>query len=114
RNRYKMSDTEAFLNGRKEWSRHAAEEQEMIRARAQRLKAKYLEPRSGIPYANIRGYQALSKVLHHEYVWAQGMGCYVNGASDEGAEGVPPEWSLVNQKGGKMRPPTQQPFKPHA
>ncbi|KAG9050581.1 hypothetical protein FS837_004439 [Tulasnella sp. UAMH 9824] len=124
RNRYKMSDTEAFLNGRKEWSRHAAEEQEMIRARAQLLRdptcavtglrAKYLEPRSGIPYANIRGYQALSKVLQHEYVWAQGMGCYVNDASDEGAEGVPPEWSLVNQKGGKMRPPAQPPFKPHA
>lgn len=123
RNRYKMSDTEAFLNGRKEWSHHAAEEQEMIRARAQLLrdptcvvtglKAKYIEPRSGIPYANARGYQVLSKVLRHEYVWAQGMGCYVNDASDEGAEGVPPEWNLVNQKGGKMRPPAQQPFKPH-
>ncbi|KAG8919597.1 hypothetical protein FRC01_001207 [Tulasnella sp. 417] len=36
RNRYKMSDAEAFLNGRKEWSHHAAEEQEIIRARAQR------------------------------------------------------------------------------
>lgn len=36
RNRYKMSDTEAFLDGRKEWSHHATEEQEKIRARAQR------------------------------------------------------------------------------
>ncbi|KAG9001111.1 hypothetical protein FRB90_011684 [Tulasnella sp. 427] len=121
RKRYKMSDTEAFLNGHEEWSRDTAIEQEQVRARAQLLKdptcaitglkAKYLEPRSGVPYADVRGYKVLSKVLRHEYVWAQEMGCYTHDECDEGAKGLPSEWSWANQKGGKMKPPrAQRPF----
>ncbi|KIJ60563.1 hypothetical protein HYDPIDRAFT_98548 [Hydnomerulius pinastri MD-312] len=39
--------------------------------------AKYLDPRTNVPYANLGAYQTLTKILSHEYVWSEALGCYV-------------------------------------
>ena len=41
------------------------------------LLAKYLDPRTGVPYANMRAYQVLTSILNHEYVWSPALKCYV-------------------------------------
>ncbi|EJF58834.1 hypothetical protein DICSQDRAFT_109720 [Dichomitus squalens LYAD-421 SS1] len=40
--------------------------------------AKYLDPRTNVPYADLNAYQVISKVLRHEYVWSPSLGCYVS------------------------------------
>ena len=40
--------------------------------------AKYLDPRTNVPYADLEAYRVLSKVLRHEYVWSPSLGCYVS------------------------------------
>ena len=40
--------------------------------------AKYLDPRTNVPYADLDAYRVLSKVLRHEYVWSSALGCYVS------------------------------------
>ncbi|GLB36708.1 putative YL1 nuclear protein [Lyophyllum shimeji] len=39
--------------------------------------AKYLDPRTGVPFADVRAYQVLTKLLNHEFVWNPALGCYV-------------------------------------
>lgn len=46
------------------------------------LPAIYIDPRTGTPYANVQAFQEISKVLKHEYVWSEELGCYV-GPDDE-------------------------------
>jgi len=41
------------------------------------LAAKYLDPRTGVPYANAFAFREISKILEHEYVWNGEFGCYV-------------------------------------
>lgn len=41
------------------------------------LAANYVDPRTGIPYANVFAYQEISKILQHDYVWNEEFGCYV-------------------------------------
>jgi len=38
--------------------------------------ASYRDPRSGVPFANVRAYRTLTRLLNHEYVWHDGLGCY--------------------------------------
>ncbi|KAG9223527.1 hypothetical protein PLEOSDRAFT_172873 [Pleurotus ostreatus PC15] len=45
--------------------------------------AKYLDPRSGVPFADVQGYQVLSRVLNHEYVWNPTVGSYVGHESPD-------------------------------
>lgn len=40
------------------------------------LLAPYRDPRTGVPYANSQAYKILTKVLAHEYIWSDGLGCY--------------------------------------
>jgi hypothetical protein len=45
------------------------------------LVAKYLDPRTNVPFANVKAYQALTGILNHQYIWDDSLGCYV--ASEE-------------------------------
>ncbi|PPQ97028.1 hypothetical protein CVT26_001286 [Gymnopilus dilepis] len=40
--------------------------------------AHYLDPRSGVPYADSHAYKILTQLLAHEYVWSATAGCYLN------------------------------------
>lgn len=48
------------------------------------LKAKYLDPRTGVPYADLRAYRVLTDILDHKYIWSPSLKCYV-GRVDPGA-----------------------------
>ncbi|KAK0210991.1 YL1 nuclear protein-domain-containing protein [Desarmillaria ectypa] len=39
--------------------------------------ALYLDPRTGVPFANIWAYEMLTKLLNHEFVWSTALRCYV-------------------------------------
>ncbi|KAI9437020.1 YL1 nuclear protein-domain-containing protein [Lactarius indigo] len=39
--------------------------------------ARYLDPRTKVPYATPAAYQTLTMILSHEYVWSHTLGCYV-------------------------------------
>ncbi|KAF8639396.1 hypothetical protein AX17_001521 [Amanita inopinata Kibby_2008] len=39
--------------------------------------AVYMDPRTGVPYADVRAFRALSGLLEHEYDWNAELGCYV-------------------------------------
>ncbi|KAG5337489.1 hypothetical protein C0989_009525 [Termitomyces sp. Mn162] len=39
--------------------------------------AKYFDPRTGVPYADLKAYDVLTKLLVHEYAWNPSLGCYV-------------------------------------
>lgn len=40
------------------------------------LQAKYLDPRTGVPFADVRAYKAITGLLSHTYVWCPELGCY--------------------------------------
>ncbi|KAF8169952.1 YL1 nuclear protein-domain-containing protein [Pholiota molesta] len=40
--------------------------------------AHYLDPRTGVPYADSYAYKVLTGLLRHEYVWNPSIGCYVD------------------------------------
>lgn len=40
------------------------------------LAARYLDPRTNVPFASVAGFQTLTKILSHEYVWSESLGCY--------------------------------------
>ncbi|CAJ0638771.1 5001_t:CDS:2 [Entrophospora sp. SA101] len=53
------------------------------------LPAKYKDPKSGIPYANMEAYSRIQKLMNHQYIW-YGKGCvYLNGPDQPPAKGVP-------------------------
>jgi vacuolar protein sorting-associated protein 72 len=57
------------------------------------LTAKYLDPATGIPFANARAYRTIQGLVKHRYVWSEAMGCYVGDEErTEGATGVPGGW----------------------
>ena len=41
------------------------------------LAANYLDPRTGVPYANVFAFREIGKILAHDYVWNEEFGCYV-------------------------------------
>lgn len=41
------------------------------------LTARYLDPRTNVPFASVAGFQTLTKILSHEYTWSESLGCYV-------------------------------------
>lgn len=57
--------------------------------------ARYRDPRTGVPFVNVQAFQTLTKVLAHEYVWSEALGCYVAARSDEKAT------SAADDKGKK-------------
>ncbi|TFK47919.1 hypothetical protein OE88DRAFT_1738049 [Heliocybe sulcata] len=42
--------------------------------------APYLDPRTGVPFADVRAWQVLTGILDHGYVWNSALGCYVDKA----------------------------------
>lgn len=40
--------------------------------------AHYLDPRTGVPYADSNAYKVLTQILQHEYIWSPSLGCYVD------------------------------------
>ena len=42
--------------------------------------AHYLDPRTGVPYADSNAYKVLTQILQHEYIWSPSLGCYVDHA----------------------------------
>ncbi|KAF8816718.1 hypothetical protein BYT27DRAFT_7076800 [Phlegmacium glaucopus] len=40
--------------------------------------AHYLDPRTGVPYADSNAYKVLTQILQHEYVWSPSLGCYIS------------------------------------
>ena len=40
--------------------------------------AHYLDPRTGVPYADSNAYKVLTQILQHEYIWSSSLGCYVD------------------------------------
>lgn len=45
--------------------------------------APYLDPRTGVPFADVEAFKVLSDILEHHYVWSPELGCYV-GRDEEG------------------------------
>ncbi|KAI9566103.1 YL1 nuclear protein-domain-containing protein [Boletus coccyginus] len=39
--------------------------------------AKYCDPRTNVPFANVGAYEVLTKVIGRGYVWSSALGCYV-------------------------------------
>ncbi|KAG1741783.1 YL1 nuclear protein-domain-containing protein [Suillus paluster] len=39
--------------------------------------ANYLDPRTNVPFANVAAFKTLTKILSHDYVWSEALGCYV-------------------------------------
>ncbi len=39
--------------------------------------ARYVDPRTSVPYATPTAYRTLTTILNHEYVWSQALGCYL-------------------------------------
>ncbi|KAG2030053.1 YL1 nuclear protein-domain-containing protein [Suillus americanus] len=39
--------------------------------------AKYLDPRTNVPFANVAAFKTLTRILSHDYVWSEALGCYV-------------------------------------
>ncbi len=40
--------------------------------------APYLDPRTGVPFANVEAYKTISDIADHRYVWSPELGCYVS------------------------------------
>ena len=58
--------------------------------------ARYMDPHSGIPFADVRSYKVLSDLLDYKYVWSEALGAYVAGENQtRGAQGVPDGWADV-------------------
>ena len=51
--------------------------------------AKYLDPRTNVPYADLSAYRVLSAILRHEHVWSPRLGCYVSREGSVFAESGP-------------------------
>ena len=39
--------------------------------------AKYRDPRTNVPFANVGAYEVLAKLMGRGYVWCSALGCYV-------------------------------------
>jgi hypothetical protein len=39
--------------------------------------AKYLDPRTRVPFANVAAFKTLTRILSHDYIWSEALGCYV-------------------------------------
>lgn len=55
------------------------------------LPARYLDPRTKVPFANARAYETLTRVLAHRFVWSAELGCYVGAEDDTHANGIQPK-----------------------
>ncbi|GJJ13860.1 hypothetical protein Clacol_008117 [Clathrus columnatus] len=78
------------------------------------LSARYRDPRSGVPYANLGAFRILSRLLEHEYVWSStgaAGGVFVGHEKQRGAIGVPDGWADA-MAGIPPKPREEPPPKP--
>ncbi|KAF9235858.1 YL1 nuclear protein-domain-containing protein [Melanogaster broomeanus] len=50
------------------------------------LPAKYLDPRTNVPFAHVGAYETLTRILGHGFVWCEALGCYVGVRDEAGAD----------------------------
>ncbi|KAG2361911.1 YL1 nuclear protein-domain-containing protein [Suillus spraguei] len=66
--------------------------------------AKYLDPRTNVPFANVAAFKTLTRILSHDYVWSEALGCYVtsheelNHDVDEPMDGTTTKFRRVDEK----------------
>ncbi|KAI6104737.1 YL1 nuclear protein-domain-containing protein [Pisolithus croceorrhizus] len=66
------------------------------------LPARYLDPRTNVPFASVAAFHTLTKVLSREYTWSESLGCYVTPGAitpQSGASSEEPERSAEKHKG---------------
>lgn len=61
------------------------------------LPALYLDPRTGVPYANLSAYKTLTSLLEQQWNWSAEVGAYVGGGGVQGADGLPEGWDGKEQ-----------------
>jgi hypothetical protein len=66
------------------------------------LPARYLDPRTNVPFANAQAYGILTRLLRHEFVWNEGMGCYVAVQDQVHAQGLEVGNDSRSERGGDM------------
>jgi hypothetical protein len=59
--------------------------------------APYRDPRTGVPFATLKAYSVITKILNHEYVWSPTLGCYM--APYDVAEGT----QIDNEGSGNIK-----------
>lgn len=72
------------------------------------LPAPYLDPRSGVPFANAYAYQILSRILKHEFIWDETLGRYTAAADIQAAAEEEAQHILQQEEQGHLeqaRPP---------
>jgi vacuolar protein sorting-associated protein 72 len=56
--------------------------------------AKYRDPQTNVPYANIHAYELIKSCLHHDMKWSSSSGLYLGQLPS--AKGVPDGWNSSN------------------
>ncbi|KAJ3489399.1 hypothetical protein NLI96_g2163 [Meripilus lineatus] len=80
------------------------------KGRPMRQPARYLDPRTAVPFANVGAYKTLTQILGHEYVWDETLGSYTgyDGSSSSptsnGATSEPTTTSVVGKTKGPAAP----------
>ena len=44
--------------------------------------ARYVDPRTGIGYADIASFKTIRRMLEHQYVWSDSLDCFTGARSD--------------------------------
>jgi hypothetical protein len=67
--------------------------------------AKYVDPRTGVPFASVEAYNTLTKVLEHQFVWSKELCCYTRDGDWEGfkIEATPPKEKEKERREGTRR-----------
>ncbi|THV01225.1 hypothetical protein K435DRAFT_409380 [Dendrothele bispora CBS 962.96] len=52
------------------------------------LPAKYMDPRTGVPFADVRAFKVLTGLLRHEYAWEEDLECFVGEDRSQNNEGM--------------------------
>ncbi|KAI0791781.1 YL1 nuclear protein-domain-containing protein [Abortiporus biennis] len=66
--------------------------------------AKYLDPRTAVPFADISAYQTLTSLLQHEYIWSESLGCYTGFAGSTDNVTSSARWDSNSEKNGVIDP----------
>lgn len=40
--------------------------------------SRYRDPRSNVPFADLEAFKVLTRIIAHEYVWSDSLGCYLD------------------------------------
>ncbi|KAK1225302.1 hypothetical protein PQX77_011821 [Marasmius sp. AFHP31] len=51
------------------------------------LQAKYMDPRTGVPFADVQAYNVLTGLISHDYVWSSELGCYTRKSATSSTQG---------------------------